>query len=356
MRLRHLLVVCFVLASVFCAPAGDSPGTEEGDYDDLVQLFQDFRELQKPKMTDWVPDYTPAAIETQRNGLLEYQRRLAAMDISSWTTDQKVEYHLVRAEMNGLDFYQRVLKPWSRDPVYYMQTQAGGGPVRYSALRINELPIPDAQLEEVQGKLRAVPIILEQAKSNLTEGAADLLIIALHYMDAEITFHRRLRDAIADHHQELLQDAQQALAAVIDYGEWLKDNQSTMTAQAGVGKENYNWWMKNVQLVPYTWDELYGIIMREDDRLLTTIALERNRNRHLPELQPVPTQAEHRRRRDQALMFAMEFMQEQQLFDIPDWLDTEGYLHRSPLAGFSGSGEFRIMARYSGLFSPDRRS
>ena len=339
MQLRLLMVMCFVLASVFCAPAGDSSGTAEGDYDDLVQLFQDFRELQKPKMTDWVPDYTPAAIEAQRSGLLEYQRRLAAMDISSWTTEQKVEYHLVRAEMNGLDFYQRVLKPWSRDPVYYMQTQAGGGPVRYNALRINEIPIPDDELEEVQGKLQAVPIILGQAKSNLTEGAADLLIIALHYMDAEITFHRRLRDAIAEHHPELLQDAQQALAAVIEYGEWLKDNQSTMTAQAGVGKENYNWWMKNVQLVPYTWDELYGIIMREDDRILTTVALERNRNRHLPELQPVPTQAEHRRRRDQALRFAMEFMQEQQLFDIPDWLDIEGYLRRSPLAGFSGSGD-----------------
>ena len=58
---------------------------------------------------------------------------------------------------------------------------------------------------------------------------------------------------------------------------WAKQ-ESRMIAPAGVGKENYNWWMKNVQLVPYTWDELYGIIMREDDRLLTTIALERNRN------------------------------------------------------------------------------
>jgi hypothetical protein len=338
-RLQLFFGMCMIFTFTFCAPADNTPRTADGgDYDDLVQLFQDFRELQKPKMTDWVPDYTPAAVEEQRRGLLDFQKRLQTMDINDWPVDQKVEYHLVRAEMNGLDFYQRVLKPWSRDPGYYLQTQSGGGPVRFGALRVNQIPIPDENLQETQEKLRALPVILEQAKTNLTEGAADLALLALHYMDSEITFYRRLRDVIAENHPDLLQDAQQALAAVNEYGEWLKKNESSMTAQAGVGKENYNWWMKNVQLVPYTWDELYDIIMREDDRILTTVALERNRNKDFSELQPVPTQAEHSRRRDQALRFSMEFMQEQELFDIPEWLDIEGYLFRSPFAGFSGSG------------------
>jgi len=103
-----------------------------------------------------------------------------------------------------------------------------------------------------------------------------------------------------------------------------------MKAQAGVGKENYNWWMKNVQLIPYTWDQLYDIIMREDDRLLTTIALERNRNKDLPELKPVPTLKEHNRRRDEALAYSLKFMQEQELFDMPDGVDVNEYLGRRP--------------------------
>jgi hypothetical protein len=88
--------------------------------------------------------------------------------------------------------------------------------------------------------------------------------------------------------------------------------------------------MKNVQLVPYTWDQLYDIIMREDDRLLTTVALERNRNKRLPELEPVPSQEEHSRRRDQALKFAMEFMEGQDLFGIPEGVDVDEYLGRRP--------------------------
>ncbi len=348
-RTRLFWGICIVLGFTFCAPVDDAPAEPGGDYDDLVELFLEFRELQEVKITDWVPDYTPAALEAQRHGLQDFRRRLNGMDISDWPIEQKVEYHLVRSEMNGLDFYLRVLKPWSRDPGFYLQTQDGGGPARAGHLRVREMPIPNEDLDEVQAKLKALPTILEQAKTNLTQGAGDLAYSALHYMDAEIGYHQRLRDAVAEHHPPLLEDADSALASVIDYGEWLKENESRMIAPAGVGKENYNWWMKNVQLVPYTWDELYGIIMREDDRLLTTIALERNRNRHLPELPPVPTPDEHTRRRDEALQFAMAFMEEQDLFDIPEWVDVDEYLGRRPLAGqrwgyffvnqYVGSGE-----------------
>ena len=299
-RTRLFWATSLVLGFTFCAPPADAPIEAGGDYDDLVELFLEFRELQEIKITDWVPDYSPAAIDAQRRGLLDFQGRLKAIDIGDWPIDQKVEYHLVRSEMNGLDFYLRVLKPWARDPGFYLQTQDGGGPARAGHLNVDEMPIPDDDLAKVQGQLKALPTILDQARANLTAGAGDLAYSALHYMDAEIGYHQMLRDAIAEHHPHLLNDADAALASVIDYGGWLEENQNRMTAPAGVGKDNYNWWMKNVQLVPYTWDALYDIIKREDDRLLTTIALERNRNRHLPELEPVPTPAEHTRRRDEA--------------------------------------------------------
>ena len=329
-RLRFFGVMCIILAFTFCGPAEDVALDAGGNYDDLVQLFHDFRELQKIKITEWVPDYTPAAMEKQRLGLLDFQKQLKAIDISAWPVEHKVEYHLVRAEMNGLDFYQRVLKPWSRDPGFYLQTQDGAGPARTAHLNIHQMPIPDKDLDKVQGKLKALPAILEQAKSNLTEGAADLAYSALHYLNTEIAYHKMLRDAIADNHPPLLQDAEAALRAVKEYGEWLKENKGSMKAEAGVGKENYNWWMKNVQLIPYTWDQLYDIIMREDDRLLTTVALERNRNKDLPEIKPAQSREEHNRRRDEALAYSLKFMQEQELFDLPDGVDVNEYLGRRP--------------------------
>ncbi len=90
-----------------------------GSFEDLVALFQRFRVFHEPVVTDGVPDYTPAAMARQYRELGEYQRRLAAFDISAWPIPQQVDYHLARAEMNGLEFYHRVMKPWSTSPDFY---------------------------------------------------------------------------------------------------------------------------------------------------------------------------------------------------------------------------------------------
>ncbi len=305
--------------------AGLVRAAEPEGYGDLVALFEEFRQLQDSELEGWIPNYSPAAIEARREALADLQGRLVAIEIDDWPVDRMVDHHLVRAEMNGLYFYLRVLEPWARDPVFYLQTQDGGGPARAGHLRVYEMPIPTEELDTVRGQLEALPTILGQARTNLTRAAGDLAYCALHYMPAEIEYHQRLRDGISEHHPELLAAADAALAAVVGYGEWLEANRHELTAPAGVGKENYDWWMKNVQLIPYTWDELHDIIVREDDRLLTTIALERNRNRDLPELEPVATREEHSRRRDEALVHAMEFLESEELFAIPYWVDFEGY-------------------------------
>ena len=46
-----------------------------------------------------------------RRGLRALQARLRAIDPTSWPVEQQVDYALVRAEMNGLDFDLRVLQP-----------------------------------------------------------------------------------------------------------------------------------------------------------------------------------------------------------------------------------------------------
>ncbi len=69
------------------------------------------------------------------------QKRLAAMDISGWPVSQQVDYHIVRAEMNGLDFEHRVRRPWSRDPDFYRVSGAGPRMYGFSGLRNPRLPL-----------------------------------------------------------------------------------------------------------------------------------------------------------------------------------------------------------------------
>ena len=296
------------------------------EYKALVELFQDFRIIQELPISNGVPDYTPKAIAHQKSSLDKLQRRLGLIDTTGWPIPDRVEYHLVKAEMHGLEFYHKVLKPWSRDPGFYLQTQDGAGPTRVAYFNFDEFPIPQEVITEAKIKLMALPKVLDQAKKNLTDGADDLAYCALHYLPYEIMLYERIYKEIKQYHPDLESIAAKALGAVKQYDTWLKKNKSKMTAPAGVGKDNYNWWMKNVQLIPYTWDELYDIIMREDDRLLTTVAMERNRNRDLPELKPVSSRDEHAQQKIEALRHVMEFTEAESLFTIPEWIGFEEYL------------------------------
>ena len=118
---RLTVVFIGLLCFKFCycsAEKNEADVVASSNYEDLVSLFNEFREFQEPKWVDGAPDFSAAAIEEQRRGLKEFQSRLAAINIDDWPVSQQVDYHLVRGEMNGMDFYQRVYKPWSCDPVF----------------------------------------------------------------------------------------------------------------------------------------------------------------------------------------------------------------------------------------------
>src|SRR5207237_7175838 len=83
-----------------------------------------------------VPDYTPGAMTAKAAALKNWQARLARLDRTGWTIEAKVDAALIGAEMNGLDFDLRVLKPWQRDPAFYVSlwpaqsdTPAHEGPI-----------------------------------------------------------------------------------------------------------------------------------------------------------------------------------------------------------------------------------
>src|SRR3546814_4234825 len=65
-------------------------------------------------------DYTPAGMTAKAAALPGWQARLAAIDPAGWPVEQADDYLLVKAEMNGMDFDQRVLRPWARDPSFYV--------------------------------------------------------------------------------------------------------------------------------------------------------------------------------------------------------------------------------------------
>ena len=115
-------------------------------YDELLILFDDWRDFEQPPMRDGAPDYTAERFAAAYQDLPDYQARLGAIDPNGWPIEQQVDWHLIRAEMNGFDFNHRVLKPWQRDPTFYQSvwmsesdTPAHEGPSHPCTPRILDL-------------------------------------------------------------------------------------------------------------------------------------------------------------------------------------------------------------------------
>jgi len=304
--------------------------TERGGYAALLQLFEEWREFQRPKLIEGVPDYTASAMEQQQRGLPELQRRLAAIEPGSWSIPQQVDYQLVRAEMNGLEFDHRVLRPWSRNPCFYAvvipdesDTPAKEGPAFAGAIQLYRYRFPLAadEIAPFRTRLRAIPRILVQARDNLVEDARDLWVLGIRVQKQQGAVLAGLASRLAPQHPELAADAERARQAVEDFRAWLEAKAPTKTGPSGVGIDNYDWYLKNVHLVPYTWRDEVTLMERELGRALAQLRLEQNRNRRLPELEPIATPDAWQRRFADAVTEYMSFLREKQILTIVDYMD-----------------------------------
>lgn len=104
------------MAAATSAPNVSNP---EG-YAELVELFDDFRAgLFNERRTDVamdfdddhvtsLPDFSVGAMSVEFTKLQDFQNRLKCIDPSSWDVAEQIDYHLVRAEMNGVEFRHKV--------------------------------------------------------------------------------------------------------------------------------------------------------------------------------------------------------------------------------------------------------
>jgi hypothetical protein len=76
---------------------------------------------------------------------------------------------------------------------------------------------------------------------------------------------------------------------------WVRSEAPRRTGPSGVGKDNYNWYLKNVLLSPYDYDQQVTLLERELDRSLASLRLEETRNRTAPPIAEIRDPAAYRR-------------------------------------------------------------
>ncbi|MEP6994420.1 MAG: DUF885 family protein, partial [Acidobacteriota bacterium] len=297
--------------------------------EDLLAFFRDWRSFQKPRSVGGTPDYTAAAIAAQRRELPAYRSRLAAIDSSGWPVPQQVDYFIVRAELNGLDFDHRVLQPWANNPAFYVTVfaeesdqPAREGPSASGSVELwtYAFPLSAERAAEMNAGIRAVPGLLKQAKTNLTGNGKDLWTRAIRSVRQQSADLSGLAAKLGDATPDLQRDVAKAREATDDFAAWLESRAASKTGPSGVGVENYDWYLKHVQLVPYTWQQEVTIMERELARAHASLAMEEQRNAGLPPQAVVASAEEHARRFETGVAEYMAFLRDHEILSLQEWM------------------------------------
>jgi hypothetical protein len=222
-----------------------------------------------------------------------------------------------------------VVRSWARDPGLAVDL------VRRTAYA--DVSSDEADLESVAARLERVPRIVEAARGWLTAASGELAGMAARQLSMSdgvnqgeprrsvppagvIGWYEDLLARARADAPDLVPAASAALEAVRGYNTWLVNNRDAMDEPAWVGLDNYDWYLRNVLLMPYTSEDLRTVATRELDRTRTFLAIERYRNRDLPEIVPVASAEEHAARVEEAEAHIRAFMTDNELVTIPEGL------------------------------------
>lgn len=306
---------------------GRAHAQRSSGYAEFLTFFDNWRTFQQPSLRNGVPDYTASAMSAQYGALSGYRTRLAQLDTGGFTVPQQVDYQLVRAELNGLEFDHRVLKPWANNPAFYVTVfssqsdqPAREGPLARGAVELwaYSFPLTAVRAAQLDSGIRVIPPLLQQAKRNLVGTRRDLWAFgatSIRQQGAELaTLARQVAGAPGD----LVADVQRALDATNAFSTWLDAALPLKTGASGIGTANYDWYLRNVQLVPYTWRDEVTIMERELARAHALLAVEELRNARLPSQVPIATAAEYTARFDAGVRDYMAFLADHDIVTIRD--------------------------------------
>lgn len=338
------------------APPAKMSAPRTGSYDALVKLFEDWRQFEHPPMRDGAPDYTAERFAAAYAELPEYVARLKAIDIEGWPVEQQVDWHLVRAEMNGFDFNYRVLMPWARDPAFYQSiwtersdVPAHEGPTHHAVVDLwtYDFPLSDEEEQRLTREISVIPPLMKQAQRNLTGNARDLWVAGIRNIQAQRGNLDDLAEKVAgragDKLTRAIADAQQATDELVA---WLEQQAPSKTGPSGVGKDNYTWYQQNVNYVPFTWDEEVELLQRELDRAWSSLKLEEHRNRNLPPLVAATNEEEYKQRAEQAVTDMMTFFERENVLPIKDYMEPALRAHIGEFVPEEQRNFFAITSHY----------
>jgi uncharacterized protein (DUF885 family) len=190
----------------------------------LHKLFQMNPELATTlgdhRFDDRMNDYTQAGVQANVQFQRESLERLTAIDSSTLSSVNRIDYQILRSQIEGTLFQMQNLKEYEWGPRLY---NVGGA---IYALAAREFAPLKARLKSVKARLKGIPAVLEAARANLKNPPRIETETAILQNKGNITLIRDELKTYLEQVPELIGEfasiQSQVIAALESYGSWLE--------------------------------------------------------------------------------------------------------------------------------------
>jgi uncharacterized protein (DUF885 family) len=196
-------------------------------------------------------DYALSAVLMRRLQVKEVLAKVRAMPTANWSKDDRIDWLLFRSQLDGIDFFNRVIDFEASDPQVYVNECSNG---IFSLLK-KEYDTPRNRALSATARLKQMPFLIEQAKGNLSKPVqlyAKLAIDSARSIDSLFTdsLMTLARDLSPAERNELVKARDAALVSIHGFADWLEKRLPGMVPFKAMGEENYNYLLKNIYMLP----------------------------------------------------------------------------------------------------------
>lgn len=260
--MKRLALVIFVFALVFNSfiPANAQQPKTPADLQKLAADYYNWRNQNFPVAASdsglhtWdnrLTDYSLSSVLARRLHVKELLAKIEAMPTSSWSKEDRIDWMLFRAQIDGVVFFNRIMDFEQSDPQVYVNECSNG---IFSLLK-KEYDTPRNRALSATARLQQMPQLLEKGKQNLIKPVrlyAQLAMESARSIDS--LFNDSLMTLATDlspaERNELVKARDAALVALHGFADWLERRLPGMPAFKPMGEEHYNYILKNIYLLP----------------------------------------------------------------------------------------------------------
>jgi uncharacterized protein (DUF885 family) len=259
MKTFVLLIIGLTLVSFPPSLFAQQPKTP-ADLRKLADDYYNWRNQQFPVFSSdaglhtWdskLTDYSLTAVLARKLYVREVLAKVRAMPTANWSKDDRIDWLLFRSQLDGADFFSRVIDFEETDPQTYVNECSNA---IFSLLK-KEYDTPRNRALAATARMKQMPFLIEQGKYNLTKPVrlyAQLAIDSARSIDSLFTdsLMTLAKDMSPAERNDLIKARDAALLSIHGFADWLEKRLPGMVPFKPMGEENYNYLLKNIYYLP----------------------------------------------------------------------------------------------------------